>query len=86
MLCPQPGGLEVLRILRAYAGLRNFTQTEPLIVWKCKPKTQPDGSFDVDWQGSPTYRVTFLAVGQDHTTLHLVPVLKGSCMVVSKGS
>ncbi len=58
----------------------------PQILWKCKPKPRPDGVYVVDWRGSPTFRVTFGAIGQDNSILHLVPVLIGMGMAVPVGS
>jgi len=58
----------------------------PQILWKCKPKPRPDGVYDVDWRGSPTFRVTFLAVGPSGSTLHMLPIVRGVGMAVPEGS
>ncbi|HYU55824.1 MAG TPA: hypothetical protein VEL71_06360 [Candidatus Dormibacteraeota bacterium] len=59
---------------------------EPPILWKCKSTLGPDGGYVVDWSGSPTFRVTFGAIGQDYSELHMVPVLTGVGIAVPAGS
>src|SRR5437899_6420760 len=61
-------------------------QPELPILWKCKSKPRSDHGYIVDWSGSPTFRVTFGAIGQDNSILHLVPVLIGMGMAVPVGS
>ncbi len=56
---------------------------ERAILWKCKARD--DGTFDVDWSGSPTFWVTLSAVGQDYSTLHLVPAVRGVGMAIPEG-
>jgi len=87
MFHTQPGRLEVLRLLRACPRAQKLHPNLSLRFYgSAKARLDLIVASMLIWRRSPTFRPTFSAVGQDHTILHLVPVIQGVGMTIPQRS